>query len=474
MYKEVLIGMISLPFLKNILTKIPVVSFLILLNTLFFANAPLFSQEVVGYYTSWNNVPSPNSIDFNDLTMIIHAFASPNPDGTVGLSDGVPNPALIQATHNANKKILISFGEGGDSTGFYHIVSDTAIMTKFINNVYNFIKVNNYDGIDIDWEFPNKILSAPFTALIRGLRQKFNSVDSSLIITMAIPSSAYYGQYFQYSILVNYVNWFSIMAYDYYGSWSNTSGHNAPFYQSWLDPNQAGAGYSSILYMIGRGVGIPKNKLLFGEPFYGKEFNAPGLYKKRTGDVPSLTYSQIIDSLNSGNWKYNWDSVSAVPYLLNKDTTRFITYDDTNSIKIKTESIKSLGLGGVMIWALGYDLEPRYQETLLHIIGNILLNKNTTLVSNLIENRYTFYLSNNYPNPFNPSTNIAFTIPKEGFVSLKVYNTLGQVITTLVNGNMAIGSHQIEFHGSRFSSGIYFYVLNFDGHNEIKKMMLIK
>ncbi len=466
--------MICLPFIKYISQKISIASFLIILFSTFVINLNLFPQEVAGYYTSWTNIPPANSIDFKNLTMIIHAFASPNPDGTVGISDGIPNLALIEAVHAAKKKILISFGGAGDTLGFYYIASDTAIMTKFINNAFNFIRTNNYDGIDIDWEFPNKSQSAPLTALIKGLRQKFNTVDSSLIITMAIPASGYNSQYFQFSNLVNYVNWFSIMAYDYYGSWSNTSGPNAPLYQSPFDPNQVGAGYTSITNMIRRGIAIPKNKLLFGMPFYGKEFNASGLYKKKTGNVVDLNYSQINDSLYSGNWKYYWDNVSDVPYLINKDATRFITYDDTNSIKIKTELVKSLGLGGVMIWALGLDYVPRYHDILLQTIGSTLFNNNLSSVSNMVQKDYSFYLSNNYPNPFNPSTKIEFSIPNNGFVSLKVYNILGQVISTLVNSKVSMGYHQVEFNSDRLSSGIYFYVLTFNGFNQIKKMMLLK
>jgi choice-of-anchor A domain-containing protein len=86
----------------------------------------------------------------------------------------------------------------------------------------------------------------------------------------------------------------------------------------------------------------------------------------------------------------------------------------------------------------------------------------------------SFNLSQNYPNPFNPSTNIKVSIPKEGKYSLKVYNVLGQEITTLLSGEMKAGVHTLHFDGSRLSSGIYIYRLTGSGVNLTKKMMMIK
>jgi hypothetical protein len=86
----------------------------------------------------------------------------------------------------------------------------------------------------------------------------------------------------------------------------------------------------------------------------------------------------------------------------------------------------------------------------------------------------SFSLSQNYPNPFNPTTNIKFAIPKEGNVSLKVYDILGNVVTTFVDGYMKAGTYNAEFDGSSLSSGIYFYQLNANGFSETKKMSLIK
>lgn len=85
-----------------------------------------------------------------------------------------------------------------------------------------------------------------------------------------------------------------------------------------------------------------------------------------------------------------------------------------------------------------------------------------------------FTLSQNYPNPFNPSTEIKFTLTKAGFTTLKVYNTLGQEVATLVNEHLNIGGYTARFTATELSSGSYIYRLTTNGQIMTKKMMLLK
>ena len=85
-----------------------------------------------------------------------------------------------------------------------------------------------------------------------------------------------------------------------------------------------------------------------------------------------------------------------------------------------------------------------------------------------------FRLEQNYPNPFNPTTNIGFRIANFGFVSLKVYDIIGNEIATLVNEEKRAGEYEIEFDATGLPSGIYFYKLKAGGYIETKKMVLIK
>ncbi len=85
-----------------------------------------------------------------------------------------------------------------------------------------------------------------------------------------------------------------------------------------------------------------------------------------------------------------------------------------------------------------------------------------------------FVLHQNYPNPFNPSTTIKYSVPVAGNVSIKIYNSMGAEVMTIVNKAHTVGNYVENVDLSAFSSGIYFYTLTTDGFKDTKKMMLVK
>lgn len=85
-----------------------------------------------------------------------------------------------------------------------------------------------------------------------------------------------------------------------------------------------------------------------------------------------------------------------------------------------------------------------------------------------------YKLSQNFPNPFNPTTKINFSVPNSGFVTLKVYDITGKLVANLVNEKLSVGTYEYEFNASNLTSGIYFYTLSSTNYREAKKMMLVK
>jgi hypothetical protein len=85
-----------------------------------------------------------------------------------------------------------------------------------------------------------------------------------------------------------------------------------------------------------------------------------------------------------------------------------------------------------------------------------------------------YELGQNYPNPFNPATTIDFSILKDGWVSLSIFNVVGQEVATLVNQQMDAGKHIVSFNADKLTSGVYFYKLQAGTFTSIKKMMLLK
>ncbi|TFH01063.1 MAG: T9SS type A sorting domain-containing protein [Calditrichales bacterium] len=85
-----------------------------------------------------------------------------------------------------------------------------------------------------------------------------------------------------------------------------------------------------------------------------------------------------------------------------------------------------------------------------------------------------YALDQNYPNPFNPVTTIGFSIPQAAKTTLTVYNSLGQVVRTILNTSMPAGKHQVDFDAGTLPSGIYYYQLESGSYKYVRKMMLVK
>ncbi|MBK7265151.1 MAG: T9SS type A sorting domain-containing protein [Ignavibacteriales bacterium] len=104
-------------------------------------------------------------------------------------------------------------------------------------------------------------------------------------------------------------------------------------------------------------------------------------------------------------------------------------------------------------------------------------NDGTFEYSNVVEVELaptTFTLDQNYPNPFNPTTIIRFSLPTSSVVTLNVYNTLGEKVVTLLNGQMESGYHQVSFDAANLPSGLYLYEIKAGEFSSIKKMILMK
>lgn len=115
---------------------------------------------------------------------------------------------------------------------------------------------------------------------------------------------------------------------------------------------------------------------------------------------------------------------------------------------------------------------PTVQTVRPNICFAILTPDGTKKINSSIPDKY--YLSQNYPNPFNPITRINFDIPKEGFVSLRIYDVLGREVKELLKENKSPGSYSIDFNAGELSSGLYIYKLESNGFIDTKRMVIIK
>ena len=144
------------------------------------------------------------------------------------------------------------------------------------------------------------------------------------------------------------------------------------------------------------------------------------------------------------------------------------SYPDSLRLRVKATGGVTSGSYTITVLGKGPNGTPVHSRTISLSVTPVGLNSNENEVPK------DFYLYQNFPNPFNPSTQIRFDLAKSGLVTLNVYDITGKKITELVNENMSAGKHSVEFNASNLSSGIYFYRISAPGFTSIRKMILVK
>ena len=179
-------------------------------------------------------------------------------------------------------------------------------------------------------------------------------------------------------------------------------------------------------------------------------------------------------------WQVNYGGAYPAVYTIT-DTFPAYTFDTLVTGKLLNENF------GLVEWdyvwteefgklaALDWQGEPQYYLKGCVINGKVY-GDTTFIVSGINDTdlMLTYSLSNNYPNPFNSSTIISFTIPENDYVRLEVYTILGEKVKTLINKFIYAGNHSIRFVADNLASGTYFYILRTAKFSKSKKMLLIK
>lgn len=203
-----------------------------------------------------------------------------------------------------------------------------------------------------------------------------------------------------------------------------------------------------------------------------------------TGDVyriDNILYGEehIVDNLYSGVG--DTINISENRYLLYCDKLVVLSFRDTliNNLSTTIRKIKGIPSNRKLFFArnigmLGYGESFWIDSAKVNenIYGDISIDitevkKNNKIVENSI-------LLPNYPNPFNPITHIEFAIPKREYIELNVFNSLGQKVKTIIKEIISGGEYNVEFDGSNFSSGIYFYQIKTNNYSNVRKMLLLK
>jgi len=339
-------------------------------------------KRIVAFYGSWsktNNPPySATQIPYNMLTHIIHAGAglNENGDGTITVPSNFIEPELLEKSHEAG--IKVEFYIGGSQAAYQKMASSASSRATFVQGITKFIHNYSYDGIDIDWEYPqNNNDKANFYSLMSEIRSALPSPNYVISIDVPNIPNDYYG----FNNLKTVVDMINIMLYDCAGPWTGYAELNSPIFNDISNPSPQGSADESATCFT-EDLGIPAEQLNMGTAFYGY------YYTKQTylfeicqpctsSNVISETYGTYIKQrINAQGWVRHFDDMAQVPYLLKSDgSDGFITYDDYNSTYTKVSySVYTRGLGGSFMWSLDQDYDGKTQD-LLDAMYNATMSK---------------------------------------------------------------------------------------------------
>ncbi|KAH3660468.1 hypothetical protein OGAPHI_007054 [Ogataea philodendri] len=357
------------------------------------------------YYTEWSfyNKHYPIDVPLSQITNIYYAFAKIDPSsestkwadknvaleesfplyhaefpnscgardeqlyfelsGSKGSNEFVNSTGLIgqlSQMKELKKGLKISLAVGGENTNtlFNKITSDDAQIENFSTNLVQTMVDYGFDGLDIDWEFPTTENASKLIALMKSLKEKFESHErmngletNSYLLSLALPLDISSLLCYDFEILQKYVSYFNLMGYDMTGPWSEKSGYHSNLYPA--DDSSGASIDTSVRFLLER---IDRKKLILGMPNYGRSYdcmkpgdkfhtcaNIAGVEQKKKQciinyhDLPPDGFIEVYNSTVGSSYAYN-------------QNRGIVFYDSPLAARQKAAYVKQMGLAGGFWW----------------------------------------------------------------------------------------------------------------------------
>ena len=303
------------------------------------------AATVFGYLPYWEKTAT---LRYDLLTHVACFSVGANADGSISNSQGWPWTSVINAAHQNGVKVILVVTQFDTDTTLALVTSATA-KANFFANLKAQVLAGNADGVNIDFEG-----SGTFRSYINGFMADLTAYMHAQIpgseVTFAGPAVNWSSGWDLVGLAASCDGIF-IMGYDFYGSWSTTSGPSAPL---------TGGSYNITNTVYTQYKQVTQNnpkKLILGVPYYGNH------WKTATSDPRSTKTAYVgsifFSSAQAGAETYGllWDATSQTPWYRYNDGASWhqVWFDNADSIRLKFQLAKNAGLQGVGMWALGYD-----------------------------------------------------------------------------------------------------------------------
>ncbi|GMG32016.1 unnamed protein product [Ambrosiozyma monospora] len=306
---------------------------------------------------------------------------------------------------NTNLKVMLSIGGSDSNKDFTKLTKTKSHTKKFVTNSISFLKKYKFDGIDIDWEYPD---GQEAKGRLNGLVNEFDnqlsrsenkdSQGNKYHLTIAVPSSKSQLAYYDFSLLNSKITQFNLMGYDQKGVWSKYSGYQSNLYEDPKDPESSDSVNGTVHYLLSKSV--PANKIVLGMPAYGRSFNTSKLYSRFKGcaSIDGIKQNKeecIVNYryLPPKGYKEYYDEVRVAAYAISSGDEDHegqgkeqktdndagggniepgvIVYDNEKSARSKAKYVRMMGLGGGMWWDSDGDTGSCKRSLLMHFVDEL-------------------------------------------------------------------------------------------------------
>ena len=338
--------------------------------------APAKNLAVIGYYAGRSS--AIDSFPTEKLTHIIFSFCHLNGNllSVANANDTATIRHLVALKDkNPNLKVILSLGGWGGCKTCPDVFATDSGRRDFVSSVRELTDYFHTDGLDLDWEYPSleNVPGYPytpqdkdhFTELIKLLRKDLGRKKE--ISFAAGGFTDYLRTSIDWKQVAPRVDYINLMSYDLVNGYSTRTGHHTALYST---PEQLESTDHAIRYLDS--IGVPLNKVAIGVAFYARVFEEVdsinnGLYQS-CHFLRGVSYKDQATVLSADKgYVYHWDPVAQAPYAYNAGQRRFASFDDSTSIRVKTQYAIDRRLGGVMFWQL---TEDRFSGGLLDVIDN--------------------------------------------------------------------------------------------------------
>lgn len=318
------------------------------------ASACSLTKKIFGWHPYWSGTvyTSYNWNLLSDFCYFDYAV-SPTTGQNTNSSFAWSTSAAVTTAKSNGKKIHICATLFASHSTFW---ATPSAQTTFINNIISLLNSRGGHGVNIDFEGMGSTDKIPFKNFMINLKNALTTANPNYELSMAL-YAVEWSSTFDIPALNPIVTNFIIMGYDYYYSGSSSAGPEAPLYNFQTTYNYTLT--KSVTYYLK--LGVTASKLLLGLPYYGREWSTsgPGAPSSTTGAfTTSRTYSYIKNNAtiySAANKKWEVNCYNPYYSYISAGQQRQCWIDDVYSMSRKFDMIKQRGIGGIGIWALGYD-----------------------------------------------------------------------------------------------------------------------